>query len=63
MMPAEIVNLRRFRKARARVEKEAAAAENRSRHGRTRAAKDTDRIDRDKADRHIEGHRRDRPDE
>jgi hypothetical protein len=39
-MPAEIVNLRRVRKSRARIEKDAAAAENRSRHGRTRAEKD-----------------------
>ncbi|HRF09446.1 MAG TPA: DUF4169 family protein [Xanthobacteraceae bacterium] len=32
---AEIVNLRRARKAKARVEKEVTAAENRARHGRT----------------------------
>ncbi len=32
---AEIVNLRRARKAKARVDKEAIAAENRVRHGRT----------------------------
>ena len=62
-MPGEVVNLRRFRKSRARVEKEAAAAENRSRHGRTGAEKAADRIAEDKAERHIEGHRRDRPDE
>lgn len=32
---AEIVNLRRARKAKARADKEAVAAENRARHGRT----------------------------
>jgi hypothetical protein len=32
---AELVNLRRARKAKARAEQEAAAAENRARHGRT----------------------------
>lgn len=31
---AEIVNLRRVRKAKARAEKEAVAAQNRARHGR-----------------------------
>lgn len=37
---ADIVNLRRFRKAKARAEKETAADENRARHGRTKAEKD-----------------------
>jgi hypothetical protein len=36
-MSAEIINLRQFRKQRARDEKAAEAAENRSRFGRTKA--------------------------
>lgn len=36
-MTAEIVNLRRFRKAKARVVAETKAAENRVLHGRTKA--------------------------
>ncbi len=57
-MSAEIVNLRRARKSRARAEKEEQAAENRRRHGLSKAEKQAERAERDQADRHIEGHRR-----
>ncbi len=41
---AEIVNLRRVKKQRARAEAVAQAAENRARHGRTGAEKSADRL-------------------
>ena len=61
-MSAEIVNLRRARKARARIEKDAKAAENRRRHGRTKAEKQAESAERERAERRIESHRRE-PDE
>jgi len=57
-MSAEIVNLRRARKARIRTEKDAKAAENRRRHGRTKAEKQAESAERERAERHIESHRR-----
>lgn len=39
-MTAEIINLRKFRKARERAEKERLAAENRVRHGRSKAERE-----------------------
>lgn len=60
---AEIVNLRRARKARARVEKEAQAAENRLRFGTSAAERQASAGERDKARRHLDGHRRDMPGE
>jgi Domain of unknown function (DUF4169) len=61
-MSAEIVNLRRARKARARAEKEDKAAENRRRHGRSKAEKQAESAERERAGRHVESHRR-QPDE
>jgi hypothetical protein len=40
---AEIVNLNRLRKAKAKAEQQAAAAANRVKHGRTKAEKANDR--------------------
>lgn len=57
-MAGEIVNLRRVRKARARVETEDKAAENRRRHGLTKAEKEAEAAKRERATRHIDGHRR-----
>jgi len=57
-MSAEIVNLRRARKARIRTEKDAKAAGNRRRHGRTKAEKQAESAERERAERHIESHRR-----
>lgn len=58
-MSAEIVNLNRARKAKARVDREAAAAENRVRFGRSKAEKEAERQEKRLAERHLDGHRRD----
>lgn len=50
-MAADIVNLRQFRKAKARTEKEAAAEQNRISHGRTKAEKNLTRSLNEKAAR------------
>lgn len=54
---ADIVNLRRFRKKRARADHEAIAEENRARHGRSKGARELIRSEADKAGRHLDGHR------
>jgi Domain of unknown function (DUF4169) len=46
-MPADLINLRQTRKARARAEKEAQAAENHAKFGRTKAER---RLDANKID-------------
>lgn len=58
-MTGKVVNLRTARKRRDRAAEEARAAENRTRHGRTKAerARDADRTAR--TDRHLDGHRLD----
>jgi hypothetical protein len=58
-MSGEVVNLRRARKARQRTERELAADENRRRHGRSKAEKQADATARHKAERHVDGHKRD----
>jgi hypothetical protein len=55
---AEIINLNRARKARQKAGAKAAAEANRLLHGRTRADRDAQKIERERADRHIEGHKR-----
>jgi hypothetical protein len=60
---AEIVNLRLARKRRRRGQAEKAAAENRTKHGRTGGDKAAARVLRDLEARRLEGHRRDRADE
>jgi hypothetical protein len=57
-MTAEIVNLRRARKAKARTEKERGAEANRIAFGRTRAEKEATRAERERADRAVDAHRR-----
>lgn len=57
-MCAEIVNLRRARKARARRDKETAAAENRVRYGRTRAERERCQSERDRQAAALDGSRR-----
>ncbi|PLX36445.1 MAG: DUF4169 domain-containing protein [Hyphomicrobiales bacterium] len=59
-MGAEIVNLRQARKKKARTEREAEAAANRTRFGRTKAEKSLTKARDDKARRDIDAHRRDR---
>jgi hypothetical protein len=57
-MTAEIVNLRRVRKDRARAEDKHAAEANRVAFGRTRAEKSVTKATKDAADRKLDGHRR-----
>lgn len=60
-MPADIINLRRARKAKARRAHEQAAAENRRLHGRTKPEKAKEAAERKRAVRAIDAHRRDDP--
>ena len=59
-MPADIVNLRRARKAKARVEREREAETNRAIFGRTKAEKKSQADEREKAARALESHRREK---
>ncbi|WP_404381503.1 DUF4169 family protein [Caenispirillum salinarum] len=54
---AEIINLRQARKQRARVEKEQQAADNRRKHGRTKAERRATDAERARADRDLTGKR------
>lgn len=60
---AEIVNLRRVRKQRARQDAEAQAAQNRLTFGRTRNERLATEVARDKAARDLDGHRLPPPDD
>lgn len=56
-MAADIVNLRQFRKTKARAEREATAEQNRLTHGRTKAEKSLTRALNEKAARRLDqGH-------
>jgi hypothetical protein len=57
---AEIVNLRRARKAKARVTKEKEVTDNRVSFGTPKALKDLNAARRDKAARAVDAHKRDR---
>jgi Domain of unknown function (DUF4169) len=57
-MTADIVNLRRARKAKARAEREKKAADNRLTFGRTKHEKAQTKDERDRATRAIDSHRR-----
>ena len=57
---AEPINLNKARKARARADDQAAAAQNRVRFGRTKAAKQLDKARADKAARDLDASRRER---
>jgi hypothetical protein len=59
---AEIVNLKRRRKLKARAEAEEEAAANRISHGRSKAERNLARAEHDAARRKLEGHKRE-PDE
>ena len=54
----EVVNLNQARKIKARADDKARAAANRAAHGRTAAEKKTARTERERAERHIDGHKR-----
>ncbi|WP_029031905.1 DUF4169 family protein [Salinarimonas rosea] len=58
-MSAEIVNLRRARKAKARETAQATAAENRVLFGRTKAQRTAEATRDEQERRRLEGHRRD----
>ena len=56
-MAADVVNLRQFRKAKARSERETAAEQNRITYGRTKAEKSLTQAQNEKANRdHAQGH-------
>lgn len=54
---AEIVNLKTFRKQKARAEKEQAASENRAKFGRTKAEKLLEKAKADQAATRLDGHK------
>ncbi len=60
---AEIINLRRVRKQRARQEAEQQAQQNRIAFGRTKAERSLTEAERDKAARTLDGHHLARPDD
>jgi hypothetical protein len=60
---AEIINLTRARKQRAAQAREADAQQNRMLHGRTKAEKQRDRLEHDRATRQAENARLDPPEE
>ena len=55
---AELINLRTIRKQKARSEKENAAEANRLKFGRTKAEKLQRAAEKTKAEKHIDGHKR-----
>ncbi len=58
---AEIVNLRRFRKGKARAEAAATADVNRARHGRSAAERRAESAEAERLEAGLDGHRLDRP--
>lgn len=56
---AEVVNLRAARKAKARAAHESEAQANRAKFGRTRAEKARDKIEAERAERVLDGAKRD----
>jgi len=60
---AEIINLNRARKARAKVEAKSAAAGNRAKHGRTRLDRQTAKTERERSSRLLDGAKREQPPE
>jgi hypothetical protein len=57
-MAAEIVNLRRARKSKARAEREKTAADNRIAFGRSKSEKQLSKAERERSERAVEAHRR-----
>ncbi len=60
---SKVINLRQFRKRKAREDEAQQAAENRVRFGRTRAQKDRDALEAEQARQRLDQLRRDSPDE
>jgi hypothetical protein len=59
----DVINLRQFRKTRARAEKEKSAEQNRLSFGRTKAEKDLTRARNEKAEKTLDHGRLEKPDE
>ena len=59
----DIINLKQARKAKALTEKEKQAAENRAKFGRTKGEKKLDKLKATKAEKHLEGHKRETEEE
>jgi len=55
----EVINLRRYRKAKEKAEARACAAENRAKHGRAKSERQGKTARDTLNDRRLEGHRRD----
>jgi hypothetical protein len=62
-MGAEIINLKRARKARAKADKEKAAEANRVLHGMPKAVRNLAEARKNKADQSLSGHRLENKDE
>lgn len=60
---ADIINLNKYRKTRTRAAEATKAAENRVRHGRTKAAKTLEATDAARSGRDLDGKRLDAPDD
>ena len=58
---AEIINLRRARKGKAREEAAEKAAMNRARFGKSKLEREREAAEADKLSRHLDGHKRDEP--
>lgn len=56
---ADVVNLRQFKKQKARSDREVQAEQNRALHGRTKAEKQRDRLVTEQAEKFVDSHRRD----
>lgn len=56
---ADVINLKQTRKAKARLEKEKQAAQNRALHGQTKAEKQKRKREAEKAARSLDGHKLD----
>ena len=54
----DVVNLKQFRKAKERAEKQKAADENRAKHGRSKAEREHQRAKEEKQDAALSGHKR-----
>ena len=53
---ADIINLNKKRKAKARLVKEKKASENRIKFGRTKKEKQRDKLENERHERHLDGH-------
>lgn len=60
-MAGNVVNLNKFRKKKARADRAKQAEINRIRHGRTKAEKEKELTERERAARLLEGHRLEEP--